>query len=80
MTHPIHDQVRSALEACGVTVPEGTDLQDYLGHLAWPAGVHGCALAVERRRAAQPDARPQADEPDTDPLPVIPTPVLQEPR
>ena len=26
MTHPIHDQVRSALEACGVTVPEGTDL------------------------------------------------------
>ena len=34
----------------------------------------------ERRRAAQPDARPQADEPDTDPLPVIPTPALQEPR
>ena len=28
----------------------------------------------------QPDARPHADEPDTDPLPVIPTPALQEPR
>ncbi|WP_462418341.1 L-piperidine-6-carboxylate dehydrogenase [Kytococcus sp. Marseille-QA3725] len=26
MTHPIHDQVRKALEACGATVPEGGDL------------------------------------------------------
>ncbi|SNC73509.1 aldehyde dehydrogenase (NAD+) [Kytococcus aerolatus] len=26
MTHPIHDQVRAALEACGATAPEGTDL------------------------------------------------------
>ena len=28
----------------------------------------------ERRRAEEPDARPDADGPDTDPLPVIPAP------
>lgn len=27
MTHPIHEKVRQALEACGATVPQGTDLQ-----------------------------------------------------
>lgn len=41
-----------ALTAVEQELPAGTDLHDYLGHLAWPAGVHGCALAVERRRAA----------------------------
>lgn len=32
----------------------------------------------ERRRAEEPDARPDADDPDTDPLPVIPAPASQE--
>lgn len=41
-----------ALTAVEQELPAGTDLHDYLGHLAWPAGVQGCALAVERRRAA----------------------------
>lgn len=41
-----------ALTAVEQELPAGTDLHDYLGHLAWPAGVHGCALAVERHRAA----------------------------
>ncbi|WP_462417164.1 PPA1309 family protein [Kytococcus sp. Marseille-QA3725] len=44
-----------ALTAVEQELPAGTDLTDYLGHLAWPGTVTGCALAVERRRAA-PDA------------------------
>ncbi|WP_374929082.1 PPA1309 family protein [Kytococcus sedentarius] len=33
-------------------LPEGVDLAEYLGQLAWPRSVTGCALAVERLRAA----------------------------
>ncbi|WP_404371531.1 PPA1309 family protein [Kytococcus sedentarius] len=33
-------------------LPEGVELEEYLGRLAWPRSVTGCALAVERLRAA----------------------------
>ncbi len=33
-------------------LPEGVELGEYLGRLAWPRSVTGCALAVERLRAA----------------------------
>lgn len=32
----------------------------------------------ERRRIEEPDARPDADEPDTDPVPAVPAPAPQE--
>lgn len=48
------------LTAVEQELPPTTDLADYLGHLAWPTGVAGCALAVERLRAAP--GRPQETE------------------
>lgn len=41
-------------------LPEGVELEEYLGRLAWPRSVTGCALAVERLRAA-PAAEGQAE-------------------
>ncbi len=41
-----------ALTAVEQEVPANAELTTYLGHLAWPAGVEGCAVAVERLRSA----------------------------
>lgn len=43
-------------------LPEGVELEEYLGRLAWPRSVTGCALAVERLRAAPADEGQTADE------------------
>lgn len=45
-------------------LPEGVELEEYLGRLAWPRSVTGCALAVERLRAAPAAEGKTADEPD----------------
>lgn len=45
-------------------LPEGVELEEYLGRLAWPRSVTGCALAVERLRAAPAAEGQTADEPD----------------
>lgn len=44
-------------------LPEGVELEEYLGRLAWPRSVTGCALAVERLRAAPAAEGQTADEP-----------------
>lgn len=43
-------------------LPEGVELEEYLGRLAWPRSVTGCALAVERLRAAPAAEGQTADE------------------
>ncbi|QRO86750.1 PPA1309 family protein [Kytococcus sedentarius] len=43
-------------------LPEGVELEEYLGRLAWPRSVTGCALAVERLRAAPAAEGGTADE------------------
>ena len=45
-------------------LPEGVELEEYLGRLAWPRSVTGCALAVERLRAAPAAEGETADELD----------------
>lgn len=57
-------------------LPEGVELEEYLGRLAWPRSVTGCALAVERLRAAPAAEGETADEagdtaPGTEPVRLL---------